>query len=256
MQMLPQDHSVARGSRPSDDRAVLGIGTSFQHTAEIVNGVQLIIRCELYMANVHLFQPDSYIALLLSPFCRFVLSSFYYMVFDCRFCSEIPLSNWLGITGKTPIANKQPSRAQPKPSKRQVDKFERRTLDQISEVVASWEPYVHPRAREFFPSHEMLIGVLTQIAKSVHRTEDPILGSDSQCCYWFGEVTKDDPQQACIRMVKPGETNESTTFVNRVLVFIFATDESFEQLMRLPKEPFRMSCCDQLCVNLNHISVD
>ena len=55
--------------------------------------------------------------------------------------------------------------------------------------------------------------------------------------------------------VKPGESQESITYVNRVLAFIFATDESFEQLMRLPKEPFRMSCGDQLCVNLAHISL-
>ena len=29
--------------------------------------------------------------------------------------------------------------------------------------------------------------------------------------------------------VKPGETAESVTYVNRVLAFIFATDESFDQ---------------------------
>jgi hypothetical protein len=144
----------------------------------------------------------------------------------------------------------------PKPSKRDITTFERRLQDEIEQLVKTWEPYVHPRAREFFPTYEMLISVLTQIAKSVKKTEDPVLGSDETCCHWFGEITKDEPQQACIRMVKPGESSESTTFVNRVLVFIFATDESFEQLMRLPKEPFRMQCCDQLCINLNHISVD
>lgn len=181
------------------------------------------------------------------------------MVFDCRFCSQIPLSNWLGLTStKTahggPPGDNNP--ATPKPSRRKLESFERRTQDEITALVASWEPYVHPRAREFFPSQDMLIQVLTQIARGVHRSHDPILGSETDCYHWFGEVTKDEPQQACIRMVKPGESSESTTFVNRVLVFIFATDESFEQLMRLPKEPFRMTCCDQLCVNLSHISVD
>ena len=39
----------------------------------------------------------------------------------------------------------------------------------------------------------------------------------------------------------PGESLESVTFVNRVLPFIFADDESFEELMQLPKEPFGMS---------------
>lgn len=181
------------------------------------------------------------------------------MVFDCRFCSQIPLSNWLGIsTGKPDKNEASPaiSVPKPRPSRRRVEKFERRSPDEVTELVASWEPYVHPRAREFFPSQEMLIQVLSQIAKGLHKTEDPVLGRESECYHWYGEVTKEEPQQACIRMVKPGESTESTTFVNRVLVFIFATDESFEQLMKLPKEPFRMTCCDQLCVNLSHISVD
>lgn len=30
---------------------------------------------------------------------------------------------------------------------------------------------------------------------------------------------------------------ESITYVNRVLAFMFATDDSFEKLMQLPKEP-------------------
>lgn len=181
------------------------------------------------------------------------------MVLNCRFCSEVPLSSWLGITsskdeGPAPIPKSTGFTA--KPSKRNIDNFTRRSEEELHTVVAAWEAYVHPRAREFFPTHDMLIQVLTQIAKSVNKTEDPVLGSDDRCCHWFGEITKDEPQQACIRMVKPGEATESTTFVNRVLVFIFATDESFEQLMKLPKEPFRMTCSDQLCVNLNHISVD
>jgi len=56
-------------------------------------------------------------------------------------------------------------------------------------------------------------------------------------------------------MVKPGEATESVTFVNRVLAFVFATDDSFELLMRLPKEPLKMTCGDQLCVHLAHISL-
>ena len=96
--------------------------------------------------------------------------------------------------------------------------------------------------------------MLEQIAKGIHREDDPVLGDDTKCVPWYGDVTKDD-KQAAIRMVKPGESTESITYVNRVLAFIFATDESFEQLMRLPKEPFKMCCGDQLCVNLAHISL-
>ena len=180
------------------------------------------------------------------------------MVFDCRFCSKVPFGDLLGISVKEAEVSGS-TKTVPQPlliSKRDVAKFERRSADDIKLLVASWEPYVHPRAREFFPSHEMLIQVLTQIAKGLNKAEDPVLGRDEECYHWYGEVTKDEPQQACIRMVKPGESTESMTFVNRVLVFIFATDESFEQLMRLPKEPFRMTCGDQLCINLSHISID
>jgi hypothetical protein len=69
-------------------------------------------------------------------------------------------------------------------------------------------------------------------------------------------VTKDLPEQAALRLVKPSETSESVTFVNRLLAFIFATDESFDKLMQLPKEPFKMICGDQLCTNLRHISAE
>lgn len=181
------------------------------------------------------------------------------MVFDCRLCAQVPFGEWLGLSeARKVMKGDEGVKTVPvaEPSKRDVNAFERRSKEEVAALVSSWEPYVHPRAREFFPSHDMLVQVLTQIAKSLHKTEDPVLGKDDQCYFWYGEVTKDEPKQACIRMVKPGETTESMTFVNRVLVFIFATDESFEQLMRLPKEPFRMSCCDQLCVNLSHISVD
>ena len=50
------------------------------------------------------------------------------------------------------------------------------------------------------------------------------------------------------------ESKESITYVNRVLAFMFATDESFVKLMALPKLPFKMCCGNQLCINLSHIS--
>lgn len=38
-----------------------------------------------------------------------------------------------------------------------------------------WEGYVHPRAREYFTSHDGLVDALTSIAKNVNQGEDPIL---------------------------------------------------------------------------------
>jgi len=139
-------------------------------------------------------------------------------------------------------------------SKRNEAAFQARSEEEVRAAIKQWEQYAHPRSKEFFSSPEMLEEVLTQLARGIDKNDDPVLGADEKCVYWYGDVTKDD-LQAAIRMVKPGESEESVTYVNRVLAFIFATDDSFEQLMKLPKEPFKMSCGDQLCVHLAHISL-
>jgi len=139
-------------------------------------------------------------------------------------------------------------------SKRNEAAFQARSEEEVQAAIKQWEQYAHPRSKEFFSSPEMLEEVLTQLARGIDKNDDPVLGPDEKCVYWYGDVTKDD-LQAAIRMVKPGESAESVTYVNRVLAFIFATDDSFEQLMKLPKEPFKMSCGDQLCVHLAHISL-
>ena len=72
--------------------------------------------------------------------------------------------------------------------------------------------------------------------------------------FWYGPVSKESPEQAILEVMKPKEGVRSATFVNRLLTFVFATDESFERLMKLPKEPFKMLCGDQLCINIKHIS--
>lgn len=136
--------------------------------------------------------------------------------------------------------------------KKSVCEYTVRSSEEIIKLVAVWQSYAHPRARNFFSTTEMLEHVLTQIARGVDQADDPILADSENCIYWFGDVTKEE--EAAIRMVKPGEERESITYVNRVLAFMFATDESFGKLMSLPKTPFRMCCGNQLCINLSHIS--
>ncbi|CAD7971771.1 unnamed protein product [Amoebophrya sp. A25] len=198
---------------------------------------------------------------------------------SCRACSENPLDIWASLFGggkeEKPSANtvnkaQQPgnkSKTSSKDPKQQPDGtqqqkkgrrngaiYKKRTPEEVKKCVEAWEPYAHPRAREFFPTKEMLCNILEHLALGVHNADDPVLGDDTKCVYWYGDVTTSD-QQAAVTMIKPGEATESITYVNRVLAFIFATDESFEELMRLPKQPFKMSCGDQLCVNLAHISL-
>ena len=61
--------------------------------------------------------------------------------------------------------------------------------------------------------------VLTMIAKNIDKNHDPVLGADDKCVYWYGDVTKDD-LQAAIRMVKPGEREESVTYMSPVGTFV------------------------------------
>jgi len=166
------------------------------------------------------------------------------MASTCRFCTQNPFSFLQFLTG----AQEQTK------SKRDPTAFVSRTETEVTEVCEKWVQYVHPRAREFFGMGQsgMLQAVLSQIARNVNRTQNPIPGG-SECIYWFGETTEND-RHAVITMVKPGDDHESVTYVSRVLVFLFATDASFEKLMQLPKEPFKTVCQDPLCINLNHIS--
>ncbi|KAF4716042.1 hypothetical protein FOZ63_009292, partial [Perkinsus olseni] len=137
------------------------------------------------------------------------------------------------------------------------DDFSPRSEAEVSMLAKTWATKVHPRARDFFQSHERMIKVLRSIALSIDKESDPILGGD-KCVRWHGELSQDEHDQgirhAQIRLVKPNENEESEAFVSRVLVFFFATNESFELLMQLPKQPFRMLCGDQLCINLHHIA--
>lgn len=173
-------------------------------------------------------------------------------MFNCRMCTENPFAK---LFEPSPSGgNKKNKKKAAAAAAVQQEQFTPRNEAEMEAIISQWAKYAHPRAREFFTSPEQLEEVLQQLAKSIHRTDDPILGPEDRCVYWHGDVTKDDGQ-AAIRMVKPGEAAESVTYVNRVLAFIFATDESFDQLMRLPKEPFTMHCGDQLCVHLAHISL-
>jgi len=182
-------------------------------------------------------------------------------MFNCRICAEGPFAV-LFDQGDDDNDKKDAKDKKKKgknkrattESKRNEASFRARTEQEKQALIKEWSQYAHPRAKEFFQTEEMMMDVLMQLASGIDRDTDPVLGPDDQCVVWYGDVTKDD-QQAAIKMTKPGETSESVTYVNRVLAFIFATDESFEQLMKLPKEPFTMQCGDQLCVHLAHISL-
>mmetsp|Transcript_22880 Transcript_22880/g.53547 ORF Transcript_22880/g.53547 Transcript_22880/m.53547 type:complete len:181 (+) Transcript_22880:98-640(+) len=178
-------------------------------------------------------------------------------MWQCRMCAESPFTYLFGADKAVPPSEAEPKtkrKTAKKKTRRDESNFQVRSEEEIQALVKNWQQYAHPRAQEFFAGTEKLQEVLTQLARGIDRNDDPVLGDEGKCVQWYGNVTKDD-NQAAITMIKPGESAESVTFVNRVLAFIFATDDSFEQLMKLPKEPFKMTCGDQLCVHLAHISV-
>jgi len=179
-------------------------------------------------------------------------------VFPCRICAENPFTAIFGGPSQQAEEKQKKSKKKTSSSSRQSGRnaanFNPRSEAEIDAAVKQWLQYAHPRARDFFTTPQQLEEVLREIAKGTDKNDDPILGPEEKNVYWHGDVTKDD-QQAAIRMVKPGEAEESVTYVNRVLAFIFATDESFEKLMQLPKEPFKMSSGDQLDIHLAHISL-
>jgi len=140
--------------------------------------------------------------------------------------------------------------------KRDKLSFLARTEQEKQALINEWSQYVHPRAREYFQSEGDMMDALMQLAMGIDRDSDPVLGPDDQCVRWYGDVTK-DVQQAVVRVMRPGETSRTATYVARFLAFTFASDESFEQMKKFQflKDPSKMSCCDQLCVHLDHISL-
>jgi len=185
-------------------------------------------------------------------------------MFQCRLCQENPFNIIFGGGEQDQQSQRsepreerrrKPRRQRAPGSRRDEAAFSPRQGEELREAVATWEDYAHPRANDFFSSREKLVEVLEQLASGIDKHDDPILGPEDRCVFWYGDVTKDD-LQAALKMVKPGQTEESVTYVNRVLAFIFAKDSTFEQLMALPKVPFKMSCGDQLCIHLAHVSLE
>jgi hypothetical protein len=121
-------------------------------------------------------------------------------------------------------------------------------------LLHDWSFFVHPRAVDFFGKEEELNKVLQQILENLDVGSDPICGPADQCVLWRGESESNrasESSHACMKVKKP--EGESQVWVNRVLAFVFASDATFLELMKLPKEPFKMSCGNQLCINTAHM---
>jgi hypothetical protein len=117
-------------------------------------------------------------------------------------------------------------------------------------MLHGWTFFVHSRAKEFYEEDEDLEKVLLEIARNLDAGDDVVCGPADCCMVWRGKLQDGYP---VMQVKKPGE-GMSQVWVIRVLAHAFASDKSFQELMKLPKRPFSMSCGNQLCLNISHIS--
>lgn len=127
-----------------------------------------------------------------------------------------------------------------------------RTEAEVEELVQHWKRYVHPRAREFCNLDE----VLANIASQLPRGEDPVTGPGTSCVFWRGDTELNEAGVYESVTTVDWIHGRKQVFTNRLLVFLFATTESMNFLMTLPKRPFLMGCQHQLCLNLAHLDMD
>lgn len=133
--------------------------------------------------------------------------------------------------------------------------FRRRYPDEVHTKVAAWFSYLHVRAHEFWKDEATIKDALEKVASSVDREADPILAELGHCVFWHGDVSPEDGTPT-ITMVKPGESSPADVSVTRILVFLYADDDSFEELQQRPQQVLKTICDEPLCINLSHISLD
>ena len=124
-----------------------------------------------------------------------------------------------------------------------------RNEEEVAAAVATWKETLHERAWGFFSSEDELNSVLQQVASNTDASTDFREGEAD--VLWRGECTGSEP----VLWMQRDDAPAAQTYVNRVLAALFVDDESFAQLSTLPKEPFRMTCGDQRCINLMHLHV-
>ena len=125
-----------------------------------------------------------------------------------------------------------------------------RSEEEVATTVSAWKEALHERAMDFFSSVESLDSVLHQIAENTDADTDFREGDAD--VLWHGECS--DVSEAFL-WIEREDAPAMQTYVNRVLAALFVDDESFARLSSLPKEPFRMTCGNQRCINLMHLCV-
>lgn len=127
-----------------------------------------------------------------------------------------------------------------------------RSSAEVCEAVEVAKSYLHERAYEFFETPEELDAVLTTLAQHTDAHSDFLTGEAD--VIWRGE-RNEEQNEAMLYIKRENPAKDSPSYVNRLLAALFLEDMAFARLQILPKEPLRMRCGNQLCVNLSHISL-
>ncbi|EDO08589.1 hypothetical protein BBOV_III010340 [Babesia bovis T2Bo] len=190
-------------------------------------------------------------------------------MFRCRVCSFVPIAKLLGLY--------DPEEEEESRVIRRRDSFDSavspsvddrlstcsaadregnqapRSAEEISYLVKSWDTYVHQRAKSLWNDAAKRYAILGSIARGCPRCDDPVVGSDSVCVRWQGAVEDGYP---VIPISSDGKSTGKTSFVTRLLAFLFADEQSYEIIENIPYRAFRMACGDKLCITLTHIRLD
>lgn len=127
-----------------------------------------------------------------------------------------------------------------------------RSSAELREAVEVAKSYLHERAYEFFETPEELDAVLTTVAQHTDAHSDFLTGEAD--VIWRGE-RNEEQNEAMLYIKRENPAKDSPSYVNRLLAALFLEDMAFARLQILPKEPLKMRCGNQLCVNLSHISL-
>ncbi|EZG83568.1 hypothetical protein GNI_014580 [Gregarina niphandrodes] len=132
-------------------------------------------------------------------------------------------------------------------------KFERRSEEAIAKMINNWNSMLKPRISDLWPTmgeNPDLRDVLRQLLTNTDSRDNP-LAVEPYCVLWYGDVGIEDGA-AVLRVKEGGETRLS--YVTRILAYIFASNETFELLLKSDTQggPLPMSCDNVRCVNLSH----
>ncbi|AFZ78990.1 hypothetical protein BEWA_018340 [Theileria equi strain WA] len=185
-------------------------------------------------------------------------------MFKCRICSGTPFSTLFGfgdsmehtspknVGSDTEDVTSTAQNADELSNIDSEDLNELRSAEEVAFLVKAWDAYVHERAKALWKTPAKRYSILASIAKECDKRDDPVLGNDITCVKWKGKYEDDYP---IIYVNKPDENVDSSTYVNRMLVFLFADQESYEKIDKTRYKAFEMVCGNKWCINLTHISL-